>query len=433
MNDLLRPRTHEFEAPAAAMLPARPGRWTALLARWGSRTGPEVAAPVAVREPPPAWSSRGWGWPPFWLVSLALGVIAPSLVAQTYLAFIASDQFVAETRLAVRQADQAGMASEGSGQAAAAASGGAGLVAINSAGQDAHVVTSYLRSRAVVDDLSRELDLRAIFRRPEADWWARLPADAGIDALVRYWNNMVFTYVDGPSGIVTLQVRAFRPQDSLLVAQAALRQAESLVNAMADRARADALASSRAELRRAEDEWRDALAELRAFRDREGLIDPVRAAGDVAKLIQGLMLDKIRLENELAAAAGGLAPDAPGLGQMRARLAGLDRQLAELRAQLAGESTQARNAAAALSRFQVIEVRRQFAEKLLGFAQDGLERARTAAERRRVYLTVFVPPALAEQASYPRRLAYSLLIPAVLLVLWSIAGLIVLSVEDHRL
>ncbi len=412
------------EAPPPA--PARPGLLARILRPLAARP-PEGRGDFAAR---PRTARR----PPLWLISFLLFVAAPSLAAQLYLAFVASDQFVSESRFAVRQVEQGGdSVSNLAGAASAAKAGGGGVLALDNASQDAHVVRSYLRSRAVVDDLSREVDLRALFRRPEADLWARLPDSATIDQLVAYWNSMVFAYVDGPSGIVTLQIRAFRPEDAYSLSQAALRLSERLVNAMADRARADALALAGEEVRRADAEWRAALDELRAFRDREGLIDPVKAADDTAKLIQGLLVEKIRLESDLAVAAAGRSPDAPGLAPQRTRLAALDGQIRELKAKLSGTGTAARDAAATLSRFEVIEIRRQFAEKLYALAHDGLNRARTAADRRRVYLTVFSPPAMAEESRYPRRIAYSLLIPAVLMVLWSIAGLTVLAVEDHRL
>ena len=40
--------------------------------------------------------------------------------------------------------------------------------------QDAIIVTDYIRSRALVDKLDKEIDLRAIFSRPEADFASRL-------------------------------------------------------------------------------------------------------------------------------------------------------------------------------------------------------------------------------------------------------------------
>ena len=78
-----------------------------------------------------------------------------------------------------------------------------------------------------------------------------------------------------------------------------------------------------------------------------------------------------------------------------------------------------------------MELQRVFAEKLFAMAQSGLERARIRAQQQQVYLTVFVPPYLPEEARYPERLTMSFLIPLVLLIIWSIFALTALAIEDH--
>jgi capsular polysaccharide transport system permease protein len=78
-------------------------------------------------------------------------------------------------------------------------------------------------------------------------------------------------------------------------------------------------------------------------------------------------------------------------------------------------------------------VRNTFAEKLYGLAADGLERARLRAEAQTIYLNVFVPPGIPQEATYPERVASSVLIALGLLVLWGIGALTAALVEDHKL
>ena len=66
-------------------------------------------------------------------------------------------------------------------------------------------------------------------------------------------------------------------------------------------------------------------------------------------------------------------------------------------------------------------------------AQDALERARLRAERQNLYVSVFVPPSLPEEAQYPQTLALSFIIPLTLLIVWGILALISAAIEDHRL
>lgn len=363
------------------------------------------------------------------LVSFIVLVLIPAAVGIVYFFFVATDQYTAEARFAVRTADDARDQKPQIGTLLSSL----GTSASSFAQQDAEIVTSYIRSRAIIDDLDGIIDLRAIFRRPEADFWARLPDDASAEVLRDYWLRMVSTYLETISGIVNVKVRAFRRDDALALAKAILEVSERLVNSISLRARADAMRRAEEEVRRADGLMRLALADLAQFRDSEGIIDPVRSADLAGQILLQLMQDKIQIEKELFIAQRVSSADGPGVAPLRARLESVESQIARTRAELAGDSQKARNLAAALVKFEELEVKRQFAESVYSFARDGLERARIAAERQTIYVTVFVPPALPEEVSYPLRLTFSTLIAIGLAVAWGTGAMICASVMDHRL
>jgi capsular polysaccharide transport system permease protein len=354
-------------------------------------------------------------------------VLVPAFAATAYFAFIASNQYAAEARFAVRalEADFGDPASDSRGSNV--------NFSFIVSGQNAYIVTSYIRSRALVDDLNAKLDLREIFRRPEADFWARLNRDASIDELTEYWNSMVATYIDAPSGIVTLQVRAFRQDDALALGKAVMELSEMLVNRISDRARHDSMEMSEKEVRRTYTATQAALAELHRFRDSAGIIDPAQAASDIGKLVVPLMAEKIRLESELFVASRDLDDSAPTIKALRSRLETTERQITELKSKLTRTDGAGQTVSASLVKFEELELQRQSAEKLYSLAQADLDRARLRADRKSIYLTVFVPPSLPEESRYPRRIAFPILILLGLTVVWSIVAMIVASVEDHRL
>jgi capsular polysaccharide transport system permease protein len=367
-------------------------------------------------------------WSPY-LVSFIGLVAVPSFVAILYLAFIASDQYVSEARFALHAAQNDLNTSKQSSSSMSSTSAGS-LPALTS--QEAYIVTGYIHSHAILDDLSKEVDVRDIFRRPEADFWAALKANASAEDLLKYWNGMVTTSIDGPSGIVTVYARAFRPDDALRLTQAIVRASEKLVNEISERARNDTMKRSEEEVRRTEGLVRQALADMRAYRDKEGFISPVTAATSTSKLLLDAMADKIKLENDYFATSASLSPNAPSLQTLKARLQGLDKQIDDLKSQLTTSSPQGKAISASLGRFEELELQRVFAEKLYTMAQDALERARLKAERQNIYLATFVPPALPEEAKYPERLALSCLMPIGLLILWGIFALIGAAINDHR-
>lgn len=361
-------------------------------------------------------------------ISFVLCVLIPSIAAVVYFAFFAAPQFVVEARFVVRAAE---LKSSASDQAETAVGSGASI-SYSASTQPAHIVAHYIRSRAVVEELLKRLDLREIYTREEADPISRLKKGASIEELTDYWLGMTRAYVDAPSGIITVEVKAFRPGDAYAIAQALIAVSENLVNEMSRKARKDILQAAEEEVRRADAQLRATLLALQQARDNEQMLDPVKAADEVGKLLMQLTTDKVRIESELYVASRSLSPESPTVRQLTARLQILDRQIETLRAGLAGDSTSRANVAASLRKFEELETRRLLTEKLLTMAEDGLERARIRADRQILYFMVFVPPTLPIKALLPKRLAYSLIFPLGLLVAWGILVLLWKTVEDHR-
>jgi capsular polysaccharide transport system permease protein len=363
------------------------------------------------------------------LLSFIACVLMPASAGFVYFFVIATDQYTAETRFAVRAADDTSDQKPRGGSLLSPLLSSA----TSFAQQDAEIVSSYIRSRAIIDDLEGIIDLRTIFRRPEADFLTRLPDDASAEVLRDYWLRMVSTYLENVSGIVNVKVRAFRRDDALALAKAILVVSERLVNSISLRARADAMRRAEEEVRRADGSMRLALDDLARFRDSEGIIDPVKSADLAGQILLQLMQDKIKIETELFIAQRVSSAEGPGVASLRARLESVEAQIASMRVELAGKGEGARSLAAALGKYEELEVKREFAESVYGFAREGLERARITAEKQTIYVTVFVPPALPEEVSYPLRLSFSALIAISLAVAWGTGAMICASVMDHRL
>lgn len=393
-----------------------------------------VGGAVVLRRPPAAApesdvrARRPLPRPNAYLASFIAVVVIPSFVCIVYLAFIASNQYVAEARFAVQSAHF--------GFGSAKTHGGLGGLGVGAipvmAGQDAYIIANYIHSRAILHDLKGKIDVRAIFHRPEADFWARLKNHVSAEELTAYWNHMVGTYIDRPSGIVTLTVRAFRPTDAKRLAQAIIAASEKLANDVSERARKTIMAQAEGEVRHSEGLVQQALAEMRAFRDKEGFIDPVSAATSTSTLLLHAMAQKINLENNYFVAAKAMSPQAPTVVQLNSQIAALDAQITKLKGELTGPSRRGHTISAALVTFERLELKRKFAEKLYTIAQDALERARLRAEEQNIFISTFVPPDVPQEAEYPQRLALSLLIPIGFAIVWGIFALIAAAIEDHR-
>src|SRR6185437_6871221 len=110
------------------------------------------------------------------------------------------------------------------------------------------------------------------------DFWARLNPEIPLEKLVNYWQGMVDPEFDVSTGIASVTVRAFTPQDSVRIATALMKQSEALVNAMVSRARLDTVKFAQRDVAQSEIRLRTASAALRHFRDLHQTADPTQTA-----------------------------------------------------------------------------------------------------------------------------------------------------------
>jgi len=405
--------------------PARARQW---LARIG------LARPPQEIRPPPlgqATMESPRRRPSAYLVSFVALVVLPAIAAALYFTFIAADQYVAETRFAVHSLTVDTVSDQSKSKSASTSS--SVMSGLKAATDDSYLVAAYVRSRACIDEVGKTLNLREMFRRPEADVWARLKADASPEELTKYWNYMVTSYVDPPSGIVTVTVAAFRREDALAISNAVLAAAEKVANDVSTRARDDVMKAADKEVIDAQERVVASLSALRAFREQAGFIDPKLTAQSVAQELEELTAKRIRLETEYLVSSRAMSPEAPTLQSMKSRLDQLDIEIATEKAKLTSQSSDPSSLANLLPKYEELFVRNAFAEKLYGFAADGLERARLRAAAQTIYVEVFVPAALPQDALYPERFAASALIALALLILWGIVALTAALVEDHKI
>jgi capsular polysaccharide transport system permease protein len=288
-------------------------------------------------------------------------------------------------------------------------------------------VRDFLLSHDAVMRTQERVDLISIWQRPEADAWARL-RDTDPERLTKFFNSMVTASLDSSTGVLTLRVRSFRPEDSKAIATTLLELAEQLVNRLSARAREDALRIAREEVGIAEHRVLASRQALTDFRERQQDLD---SAGSAAAAQQGIGA----MENALTAARAELRermafmrPDNPALQVTRNRIEALERQIAAERARRTqGDGALAQQLAA----FERLMLEREFADRQLASATTSLETARIEAQRQQVYIARVVEPNLAVHALYPRKLISVGSVFLGLSVAFGIGWLLVASMRDH--
>jgi capsular polysaccharide transport system permease protein len=353
----------------------------------------------------------------FWAI-----VGLPTLLAGVYYFAIASDLYLSEVKFLVRGPAKTPTSSLSAMLSSAAAS---------MASEDTWAVHEYLLSRDAVRRLEREDDLRALLGRPEADFITRFPGllfwRSDFEALYKSYSRFVTVEIDSTSGVSTLQVKAYRPEDALRMAQALLGFSEQLVNTLNERARHDALSMFQREVDGMQRRIGDIQGQLTSYRLKEQMLDPKTASAGPLQLLA-------QMNGQLANAKAQLtevlknSPNSPQIPLVRTRIASLEKLIVEERAKVTGDSN---SVATALSEYERLDVQRQLAEKQLASAFVSLEAARIEAQRQQLYLETIARPNLPDYPLYPRRAISFVTVVATCLLAYGIAWLLVASVREH--
>ncbi|HVK92340.1 MAG TPA: hypothetical protein VM468_13210, partial [Mycoplana sp.] len=233
-------------------------------------------APAVPREPFIELSAERSPPPPWGPISFLLAVALPALGCLLYLIFIAAPQFVSESRFVVRGSLEK-LAIDSIGQAAA-------LSALNNS-QEAHVVADYIRSPRIVADLAKDFDLKRLYAGAPLDIVWHLPADASPDRLARQWQRMTTAEVDATTGIITVRIHAFEPEDAQALNRAVIKLSETLVAGFTRKMRVQRLEETLADSKAAQAEMPTLLTALEGERNKEDTLDPLTTATALATLV----------------------------------------------------------------------------------------------------------------------------------------------------
>jgi capsular polysaccharide transport system permease protein len=348
-------------------------------------------------------------------------VLLPAAVAGLYYGLIASDQYATETRFSLRSGEP------GISDMLGGLTGGGG----SQQAQDSAIIIDYARSRSMIESLEQQIHLRQIFSRDGLDYFSRFKKDKPIESLVRYWRKRVDAHYDKMSGIIALEVRAFTPEDSLLLTEKIVDQCEKLVNDLSQRSRRDALQQATLEFQRAEAQLKMATADMRETQNSQGMLDVAVEAQAVNKIISQLRMELARAEQQIAGQGDTVSADAPQVRLLNARVQTLQDQISKFSSQIADKKHGGESLADSKRALDLKQTDLGIAMQRYVMASVAFENARLDLETQRSYLAPFVKPMLATRATYPKRWWDWFLISGPALLAWALIAGAGFLVRDH--
>jgi capsular polysaccharide transport system permease protein len=350
-------------------------------------------------------------------------VVLPTITAAVYYGFGATSQYATEFQFGVRSADA---------QRNDATPIFQGMASASQIGLQSNIVVQYIKSREIVDAISQKIDLREMFTKASIDYASRLETQAPIEDLVTFWRNKVEPYFDLTTGIISVRVKAFSPEDALTIGNEIVSMSESLSEELSRRARADYVKFAQEQVNESAGRLRKERQALLNFRDQELTLDPTKEA-DVARLSVAKLKEELaRVRTDLKTAQARISDTSPIILNLRDRVKALQDLVQEAEGRLTGVEGRPSNPVSRNFRgFEALETERAMAEKFYEMALQSLQRAQAEATRQATYLEVFVRPALAERSLYPRRVISTLIVALVSFGAWIFLLMIYYSVREH--
>jgi len=366
----------------------------------------------------------------FLIGSFILLFIFPSIVSGMYYGFLAANQYVSEARFAVKSSDGAGL------QGLSSLTSLLGGVPTT----DAAMIAEYIHSRTIIQDLSNKFNLKEMFSPSGVDFVSPLKKESSLEDLLEYWESKVGIDIDRATGLATLHVRTFSPEDSLEIAREILRLSEKMVNRLTGRNQANGLREATDELDRTKRELERRVSEMRDARNQVGILDAEITTKAFSDILTALNLEAARLNVQIQSLKKSEATDGPHVRALVARSESLQQQIASYQDQLAsngstgtlqtqdGENGTIADRSAMLSQ-KGLELR--IAQNEYARASAAFELARMTSERQRSYLLVYVQPQTAEESLYPRRVLSTTAIVVASFLIWAATVGVAVLVRDH--
>lgn len=359
------------------------------------------------------------------LASFVMLVMLPVLLSAAYLWLVAKDQYASTLGFSVRT-EEISSSLDLLGGITRLSGGGS---------SDSDILYDYIHSQELVQDLDAQIGLRGIYAQgwPEDPVFAFDPEGA-IEDLVTHWERKVRITYDSSSGLMTLRVLAFNPEQATLIAEHILERSTEKINALAAEAREDATRYARIEMDRALERLKVAREAMTGFRIRTQMVDPAADLQGQMGVLNNLQARLAESYIELDLLRVTTNASDPRIIQAEQRIVVIRNRIEEERRKFSESESipGGEDYATMVSEFERLSVDREFAEQAYRVALAAYDGALAEAQRKSRYLAAHIRPTKAETSEYPRRWTLLGLTGFFLFAAWAIGVLIFYSIRDRR-
>ncbi|MBM3096670.1 hypothetical protein JRX38_01310 [Gluconobacter cerinus] len=348
-------------------------------------------------------------------------VVVPTLLSILYFGFLASDVYISESRFVVRSPEKPSM----SGLGVMFKSAG-----IANSSDEAYAADDYIISRDALHSINTDNAFVRAYSDPRVSVFNRydpVKISSSFEDLYLYFQRKVKVDNNSTTGITTLTVRAYQPQNAQKFNEELLKMAEDTVNHLNERARSDLIQFATREVREAEAAAQKAAIAIADYRNSHRIMNPEQQASGQLQMLSKFEDALIATRAQLATMQKTTANN-PGIAVLQNRIMSLSKEMTNEVTKISGTDG---SLASKASDYQGLILADQIAGKQLAAAVSSLEQAQMEARRQQSYVERIAQPSLPDASEEPYRMRDIFATFLMGLILWNIARMLNASVREH--
>lgn len=348
--------------------------------------------------------------------------VIPILASTLYFMILASDRYVSEAQVIVKQASSSPTDFGSFGLLGSAVSPGM---------SDAHLVRTYIYSLDMLKQLDDTHMLREHYESKSADILSRLWRNSEQETFLNYYRRHLNVSFDELSGVITIRVQGWERHFARNVLQSIIKNAEEYINKVSHQLASEQLNFARSELDSNEAKLISAQQKILRFQNDNSLFSPELEGGAQLSLVNGLEAELVSIASDLASLKLYMSDDAPDVIALLRKQKAVSEQLNIERHKLVGtnKGSQLNTVTAA---YNALKLEMEFATESYKATVKAIESARIEAYQKLKHLVVVSSPSLPQRAEYPRRIYNSLSIAILILLCYGIIKIVLATIKEHK-
>lgn len=295
---------------------------------------------------------------------------------------------------------------------------------------DQLLMRDYLLSMDMMNKLDAKLHLRAHYSDHRRDPLSRLwSAKATQEQFYRYYLSRVSVEFDDYSGVLVVKTQAYDPKMAQAINRMLLAEGEAYMNDIGHRLAQSQVSFLEGQVASMAERLQRARLAVLAYQSKKGTVSPENATESGVGTINKLRATRVELETRRSALLAYLTPQAPGVLDLNAQIAAIDKQIAEEQASLTGAANPMNRT---VEEYQRLQMAAMFAEDVYKTALAGLEKGRMDATRTLKKLSVLEAPTLPEEALEPHRFYNIITFILVTMLVAGVLNLLAAIIRDHK-